>query len=854
MIKHNDLYIGYENFGLEHGDVKHPATIEHYNIINRNKLRDKPIELMGLDLETNCKTGKLKLLGFFDIVDGKEVYDYYYNTDFVSVLFRKVRECEKDGKAIAHWNKLDPFICFKQFLLRAKPEERTRAIENFGKISGDYNQKDEEWNEEPIIKVDFMGVEFGILNVIRSSIQFYFKKKNSVILNRVWAYDIANLYPNGLAVEGKRFPYYSKLDKEVHLIDADGWLRYEWDKSFQEKVLTSNYLDSKVCRDLGYLAQENFKKVFRYYASNLLSYGSFTRSGIVASITNKHKDAGLTGKELDKAIMDDLNAIPIKSHIDRWTNQYGEELVKELLCISIESYSGGYIEGLGFGFSQTAFMSDIANAYPSIAVKLYDLRGSELIKGTGIPPKIPHSYCFIRGDVKTPLTLNFNPIAIKHPFSNITNIRGVGEYRASYLLETRELLTKYGVHFSNEEWIIVKTKGIISPFALAIQDFLTQRYYFRKLKDSAEETAKGCANSGYGITIECTPIYKRIAGEVKKIGFRGGEFFNGIYATVITAFTRNFMTDACLKIELNGGKVVQIMTDSAFWLGKITDLPPEFWREEKTVGYFEKPIEVKNFMSLGTGRYEYDKMDETHVGKTRGFSMEDLNEEESKNGIEVEKFNWRLLTKRAIKEKTSLLTVNSRILISPSLVLHNKDFTLNDIGLVKRIPKKIDLISGKYKRIVDLSGDWLSKLADTMIFSKPLKIGRGMDGTNTLPDFTLPNFRKAVMEKHLTTNEEKDKVYQKTANQNYYQKNRTTIREVYQAKYQELLKYGIEPKLAGKFANLQWKKIYEIIGGNTDEIFNGKVKRNQKGETRGQGTIHSRVFDGKPDGIYRYTN
>ena len=803
----NDMYIGHENFNLEYSNIKHPSTITYFNNVNINKIKSKKISLIGLDLETNHLTSQLKLLGFWD---GKE-YEYHTN-NFIGALFNKIKYCSKNAKSIAYWNKLDPFVLYKQFLLLVDEKDQKTSLERFGKISGRYNNKEKVWEEEPIIKIKLANFEFGILNIIRSSIQFYYISKYKGIINKVWSYDIASLYGNNLSKEGERFNYYSKVDKSAHLVD---WNKFKEDRNYRENiVLKSNYLDSRVVRDLGLLVQDNFKKVFKHYPNTLISSGSLTRSAIVAEVYNKYKiDFGDTENELKKLrrkVFEEVKSIPISNYYNEWLLKYGQDLTKELFCIANESYSGGYIETLQFGYIDKAFMSDIASAYPSKEVQLYDLRDAKITEGYGIPPKIKNSYCFIRGDIDVPLTLNFNPITIKHPFSNITNIRGVGEYRASYLLESRELLLKNGCKFSNEYWINIETTGKISTFAMAVNSFLEMRKYFLKVGDDAQQLAKDCANSGYGISYECTPVYEIIDGKIVKTGYRGGEFYNPIYASVITALVRNQITECALAIEKNGGEILLIMTDSLFWNGTITDLPSKYWREEKTLGFFEKPIQVNKFMCLGSGRYEYYLGDDKYKGKTRGISIAELLNE---NGVVMNSFNWRSLVYKAEAQNTNIINVNTRILVSPPLVLNFDKYKVEDLGLVKTENREIDILAGKSKRMIHLKDDWLSKISKELLKTKPLYLFRGMDGENHIQDFTLPNYRRLVKLQDVKNKEERQKLNKQKQNERYREINKEKINKKRREKYALLRKYGFDTKISKIYSKKNYKEVYELIGG-----------------------------------------
>jgi hypothetical protein len=62
----NDLFIGKNYLNQEGLNVKHPGRISLYANPNINKIKDKHVDLVGLDIETDAKTAEMKLLGFWN--------------------------------------------------------------------------------------------------------------------------------------------------------------------------------------------------------------------------------------------------------------------------------------------------------------------------------------------------------------------------------------------------------------------------------------------------------------------------------------------------------------------------------------------------------------------------------------------------------------------------------------------------------------------------------------------------------------------------------------------------------------------------------------------------------------------
>lgn len=515
--RENELFIGSEYLNIEGRSIKHPALIKHYGTINVNKLKNEPINLVGLDLETNHLTAELRLLGIY-----RNNNITQYTSNFLDALFDLVKWCHYKEHHIAYWNKLDPQVLFKQVLLAASEKQRYEALARFGKTSGRWDRKLGQWmpDNPPIIEIDFRDYKFGISNVIRSSIQFFFYSKGNKKLKQVWAYDIAQLYALSIESEATynlgtkdspkpRLSYYTKVDKSAHLVD---WDRYQTDLDYRHNIVNySNALDARAVYDLGMMIQEDFKKAFGYYLNTLVSSGSMARAGIVATIFNHYKvnplDDNVKGTESYEKAVDDIRSIAFINHYDKWLDTYGGDILKNLFAISTESYKGGYIEALRLGYVKEAYYADIASAYPAFIAKLYDLRDSKLTTGFGIPPKIPYSYCFVRGIVTIPEHINIHPLTVKHPTSKETNIRPVGTFRASYLLEEREYLISLGASFSDEEWVNVETNGKLSPFAEVASNLTALRTELIKANNSAEYVVKKTNNSGYGITFEAVPTH-----------------------------------------------------------------------------------------------------------------------------------------------------------------------------------------------------------------------------------------------------------------------------------------------------------------------------------------------------------
>ena len=797
--RNNELFIGVDHLTIEGRSIKHPSLIKLYATVNVNKINDEPIKLIGLDIETNYKTAELKLLGFWN---GNNYA--YYTENFLSVLYSMLKYCDRKNLAMAYWNKLDPFIIFKQFLLVLNKEQQERALSRYGKVGGVWNRKDGGWYVRPLAEVKLRGSQyrFGIKNVIRSSIQFYIYRNGSKFLNTIWAYDIAQLFKNGLEKEmisrKDLFSYYSKVDKSAHLVD---WDKFDYDGNYKHDiVLKSNEYDARAVYDLGNYIQNQFKEAFGHYAKTLISTGSLARASLIATLKNKYS---IMYPEDDKAIkrhiLKDVKSIGFINYYDKWFKMLGGELLKDLYCLLTETYSGGYIETIRYGYAKEGYYSDIASAYPSIIKELYDLRKCKITHGVGVPPEIENSYCFIRGIVNIPLGVNYHPVTVKHPVNLDTNIRAVGNYKASYSLNERKFLVSVGATFSNECWYNIETEGKISPMAEVVREFIELRTRLIKEGNSAEYMAKITVNSMYGILFEAVDTYEEnINGEVFRAGFRAGEFFNPLYASIITSETRLLMAKASHNIEKKGGKPILIMTDAVFWTGSKNMIPKEFVRDTKTIGYFETPQHVRDIVCLGSGRYSYKDPKKGHiVSRKRGLNAVAIHDP---RGIVIDNFNWSNILDIVRHQKERLIKVKVRMLISVGMIAHSKIWTISDLGKIVELDREVDIITGLTKRFLDNDLKDITVLCDSLVNTHSIYLSKGMYGDGKINDQTLPKLRAEIMKMIVSTAKKKDLGNRVKAQIKYAKKSCDKINKDYNRKYKRLKKYGYSSKERRKMA------------------------------------------------------
>lgn len=286
-------------------------------------------------------------------------------------------------------------------------------------------------------------------------------------------------------------------------------------------------------------------------------------------------------------------------------------------------------------------------------------------------------------------------------------------------------------------------------------------------------------------------------------GLRAGDFFEPIAASRITMKTRVKIAEACLAITAAGGRPIFAQTDSVAWEGRADMLPEAMWREKKTLGFFEKPAEIRELISLGAGRYEYMKIDKdtgewtSFVAKSRGVYMEKLVDAD---GVELEDVCWRNALRHLVN---GMIVLRMKVLVTPGLVAHSRTYAPEDLGRIVLITKILDPVTGRKKRRIEAPKD-LAVLADRHIWSEPPHVVGGMVPGEVEIDDTLPDLRKSVME---TSLEEKKKTRSRDHDRDKDEKEERRMR------YYLLRQYGYDPAEAGKLSYRSIESIMKLIKG-----------------------------------------
>lgn len=681
----NQSFVGLQNLeALPNAlDVKHGATVSTFKMPKTVKqlAKKEKYKFIGLDIETDIKTGNIMLLGLTmtNETTKKNSYAHFYRNDQglekMLEFFAIVMDNTKNY-AFTYWGKFDCINLFRLFLEYNNTEEEDirKACLKYSKSVGGSYHKDLGWSTEPIVKcfINYKKAEVGVLNVINDCIQLYFiteqMKKNGSRPITIWCYDASKFYNDGLEKTAERelkLWDYKKFTEKEHIVN---WGEFEQNYQYEEPlrkqegytkaVLTSNQHDTRATKELMEKAQELFIDTFKVNPSILLSVGSL--ADIVLSKLHEDNFEDLAS----------LNWVFQLQDFDE-TGHTQEEL-SHLFNIAIDSYSAGQIDILQLGYTEKLAFADINSAYPSIMRSLLDLRGATIKRGSKcrfseVPKPNGTNYIFLTASVRADKK-DIHTLTIKSPafleelnkssiweeqdeiiFSNDKNtadqnMRPRGKFIVSGLYEEFLFLQNQQKERGQEkdfrvlEWVEIQTTGKENPLKKVIETLYSLRMELRAKKDKKEFIVKMILNSLYGKLFQCIENYEEVGEEVKFTGFEAGGFFNPVLASIVTAFSRLRLVEAQKEIEKRGGKAIIQMTDALYWEGTTSQLPKRFksilshykgleengWSDNKEIGFFDIPKELEEGLFLRTGFYEYkDKETGEFEVKTMGFFLEE---------------------------------------------------------------------------------------------------------------------------------------------------------------------------------------------------------------------------------------
>ena len=551
--------------------MKLANEIEKWGVIK--PFFDKSYKFNSIDIET--VNNEMFIFGY--VLNGKY---YYTETDFFDVFHNLLIESIREKCDILTWSRYDNTHILKMLLSKIDDEDEIyKILRRVGKVT-------------PVFSYKYKNFDFVLKNIIKDSFIFEVNDGQNKP-KRITIYNLKNLYHDGLEKVAKNYglDYYSKLGEEYHIIDKE---RYYKDNEYKKMVLLSNELDNRVIIDIANIMLENFKKFTGVYPKSIFTNGSIARSYLLAYKEIKVRD------------------LQFKSIFNK------SVYFNELLDYSMRAYHGGKIESYVLGYIEKAKISDETSAYPYALSKLPKLT-NKVHYHTGTKFLNDFYYAFIRCDIIINNENFIHPVIVKNPINN-ANISPYG-----YIENV--IITKIEYDYLLDNGIVVIVKdyyGIehidgIFPYKNLVYHLFENRIKYSKSNKSVSDMFKTIINSLYGLNYELTDIFKESDNEIYWSGYRAGDFFNPVIASYITAFTRTYISEVSYNILKNGGEVYLNMTDSIIFNGEIT---LDVFSEEKVLGKFEVPTEIKDIIILGAGRYEYkEEFSNKYIIKNRGFSV-----------------------------------------------------------------------------------------------------------------------------------------------------------------------------------------------------------------------------------------
>ncbi len=637
--------------------MKKASDIVKYGVIKKYGYKKK-YKFNSIDIET--VDNEMFLLGY-------HLNDSYYYTlnNFFETINKILIKSVQDNRDILTWTRYDNHHILKNILNNVikNENEKIEILKKVGKIT-------------PLLEYNHNGYTIAILNIIKDSIIFEIRFGKSK--KRVNIYNLKNLFQSDLLTIAHNYnlTYYSKLGEEFHLIDKE---RFFNDEKYMKMVIKSNELDSKVIIDIANRFIESFVELSGSIPKTIYTAGSIARSFLLAN--------------------PEINPYKINFYHFYKDNPYYDKL----LDYAMKSYHGGKIDSYVIGYVGDAYVADITSAYPSVIAELPELtqKVKYIISDDDLEK---YYYAFIRCNIYIPKSEFLHPLIVQSPI-NPVNISPQG-YMKDIIITKPEYdyimkyKNKYKLEINVIDYIAIEHNNKYI-FKNLIHDLFNKRLTYKKEGNNVlADLTKTIINSLYGITYELTPIYEFENDDIQKTGLRAGDFFNPIIASYITAKTRCLLSDASMNIIENGGKIYLHMTESIIYDGT---LDKEYYKEEKTLGYFEKPEKINDVIILGAGRYEYRKNNK-YIIKNRGFHIDKRTESF------YSKFN--------INKDFEITTQDFITFFKTTL----KKYNINELGHIKEKQYNIDPFNLGGKRIIKEEEKEKTDLRKSYIETYPIYI------------------------------------------------------------------------------------------------------------------------------------
>lgn len=593
-----------------HFKLLHPLLISRYSKIVLHH-SDKMFGLAGLDIETDAETGEPMLIG----VSYEDKFYHSIERPALKTFYPVIRGLidNSRGTNIVTWGSLDIACIIRLF----DPTEDERKKISRG-IGGNF--KNGSWVAMPPCHRTMPdGNMFYIDHYISGrSLRLGMWNESANRAFNIWIYNISQFYETTIAETAKALGLpWNDFNRDTHIVN---WNLFDDSETYKSNVFASNRQDAETVKSMAEHLGKVFNSVFGAYPRLLVSAGSLADSAVSALLDVEDYASNswryLTSKYINSPFVD-----------------MGESLLAE-------AYSAGYVDQFGIGYWPEVHTADISSAYPHKIRQLPDLRECELIAGKGNPRDALADIAskgwkaftaVVSGIATIPEHLKYHPITVKT--AQRQNIRPVGTFPASYMLEERDFCAKWGARFTEEQYVIfairewkpapiaqvsLKLAELRDDFRRRMSDAVTQNETI--LYDSMQYMVKVVDNSLYGKNVMTTAIVEDIDGKPTITGYRAGDRFNMLYGAWITATTRVQIAEACMELERKGSRPIMAMTDSVYWMGDRNHLPADWIKPQKTAGYFEPPETVHDMYVVKTGQYEYRKGNKFYH-KMRGLNI-----------------------------------------------------------------------------------------------------------------------------------------------------------------------------------------------------------------------------------------
>lgn len=813
-LKNKD-YKGMQKVFSEHGtDVKHFGLIKEFAIPSndvKKNLGEKPLNFVGVDIETQHDTGELKLIGFYN--GGYKPILRQNAQQINDEIYEQIHTAYEKGNTLAFWGELDGAIIHRTILENNgyKKADVEKSLSRVGYVQGEFHNGF--WTVKPIArtivneytlignkKVVKRRLEFGISKIVKDTYLFYFipldehGKYKAKKPFTVWGYNIKDLYNGSIEENTKKLNIeYNKLGKEYHVIN---WERFKHDKDYRNHCLYANLNDARAVKELAYSLSNSLFDTFQAPIKTMISTGSLSKY-VLSTL-------------LDTS---EYNQLGYLSLMKQWEEDgISQEVILKSSNVFVESYTAGLIESLALGYAEQAAQADLTGAYASVMRTLPNFKGCKIELVKDYPKECkPNEFYFIRAVVDVPHGVE-HTLTVKTPKGRtkyylgeeeargtIKNARLTGIFVTTAVYEEFEYAKEQGAEILYvDEVVKITTKGEETPLKKVIDELFSLRLRLKR-EGKSDLAIKQAMSALYGKTFEAYRLHEEDNEGTHFVGWRAGDLFNPIIASITTAYTRLILQHTTNLLRKNGAKVLMQMTDAIWWthsdktdlylqkaMGDKMDvttgilkgmLPKDFtvdvlkrsgrpcadtgWREDKTLNYFEEPSEeFYDMLCLGVGRYEHTDKQGNITTKALGLNLvkTDFNNATINH-------TWKNAIMHKVKKtvhpttnvESEVIEVEHQVLINAGYVnVYKKEFVQNKLvdtnayltfGAITTDKRYIEVLNVFPKRNLGLRNfPKLSSLLSNLYVTEPVNVSDFGFITGDSIDGTLPGLRQRTEE------------------------------------------------------------------------------------------------------------